>query len=94
MLLPEKFKPLHITKYDAKQDLVQWLRCYALSIKNAGGNNDTKCVYFPFWTKLHLHGSSHSRSTWLTSGTSSRISSPATSRALWVARVLAWTWQW
>jgi hypothetical protein len=48
LLLPEKFKPLGITKYDAKQDLVQWLRCYALSIENAGGNNDTKCHYFPF----------------------------------------------
>jgi hypothetical protein len=48
LLLPEKFKPLGITKYDAKQDLVQWLRCYALSIKNASGNNDTKCLYFPF----------------------------------------------
>jgi hypothetical protein len=47
LLLPEKFKPLEITKYDVKQDLVQWLRCYALSIKNAGGNNDTKCLYFP-----------------------------------------------
>jgi hypothetical protein len=32
LLLPEKFKPLGITKYDAKQDPVQWLRCYALSI--------------------------------------------------------------
>jgi hypothetical protein len=42
LLLPEKFKPLGITKYDTKQDLVQWLRCYALSIENAGGNNDTK----------------------------------------------------
>jgi hypothetical protein len=48
LLLPEKFKPLGITKYDAKQDLVQWLRCYALSIENAGGNNNTKCLYFPF----------------------------------------------
>jgi hypothetical protein len=48
LLLPEKFKPLGITKYDAKQDPVQWLRCYALSIKNAGGNNDMKCLYFPF----------------------------------------------
>jgi hypothetical protein len=48
LLLPEKFKPLGITKYDAKQDPVQWLRCYALSIKNAGGSNDTKCLYFPF----------------------------------------------
>jgi hypothetical protein len=48
LLLPEKFKPLGITKYNAKQDPVQWLRCYALSNKNAGGNNDTKCLYFPF----------------------------------------------
>jgi hypothetical protein len=48
LLLPEKFKPLGITKYDAKQDTVQWLRCYTLSIENAGGNNDTKCLYFPF----------------------------------------------
>jgi hypothetical protein len=48
LLLPEKFKPLGITKYDAKQDPVQWLRCYGLSIENAGGNNDTKCLYFPF----------------------------------------------
>jgi hypothetical protein len=39
---------LGITNYDAKQDPVQWLRCYALSIENAGGNNDTKCLYFPF----------------------------------------------
>jgi hypothetical protein len=42
LLLPDKFKPLAITKYDAKQDLIQWLRRYALSIENAGGNNDTK----------------------------------------------------
>jgi hypothetical protein len=48
LLLTEKFKPLGITMYDAKQDPVQWLRCYALSIENAGGNNDTKCLYFPF----------------------------------------------
>jgi hypothetical protein len=48
LLLREKLKPLGITKYDVKQDPVQWLRCYALSIKNAGGNNDTKCLYFPF----------------------------------------------
>jgi hypothetical protein len=44
------------------------------------------------WTKLHLHGSSPLRSTRSTSGTSSRSSSPATSRASWDARVLAWTW--
>jgi hypothetical protein len=46
------------------------------------------------WIKPRLHGSSHSRSTRSTSGTGSRNSSPATSRALWAARVLAWTWQW
>jgi hypothetical protein len=48
LLLPYKFKPLGITKYDAEQDPIQWLRCYALSIENASGNNDTKCLYFPF----------------------------------------------
>jgi hypothetical protein len=48
LLLPDKFKPLGITMYDAKQDPIQWLRCYALSIENAGGNSDTKCLYFPF----------------------------------------------
>jgi hypothetical protein len=48
LLLPEKFKPLGITKYAAKQDPIQWLRCCALSIENVDGNNDTKCLYFPF----------------------------------------------
>jgi hypothetical protein len=48
-------------------------------------------TFLSAWTKLRLHGSSHSRSTRSTSGTSSRNSSPATSWALWVARVLAWT---
>jgi hypothetical protein len=48
LLLPDKFKPFGITKYDVKQDPIQWLRCYALSIENAGSNSDTKCLYFPF----------------------------------------------
>jgi hypothetical protein len=48
LLLLEKFKPLGTTKYDGKQDPVQCLRCYALSIENAGGNNDTKCLNYPF----------------------------------------------
>jgi hypothetical protein len=43
------------------------------------------------WIKPRLHGSSHSRSTQSISVTSSRTNSPATSRAPWVARVLAWT---
>jgi hypothetical protein len=71
LLLPEKFKPLGITKYDAKQDPIQWLRCYALSIENAGGNNDTKCLYFPFYLdQTPSHGSSRGTSTRSTSGTS------------------------
>jgi hypothetical protein len=49
LLLLEKFKPLGITKYDAKQDPVKWLRCYALSIENACGNNETKCLHFLFY---------------------------------------------
>jgi hypothetical protein len=48
LLLPKKFKHLGITKYDTKQDPIQWLRCYTISIENAAGNNDTKCLYFPF----------------------------------------------
>jgi hypothetical protein len=46
------------------------------------------------WTKHHLPSWSHSTRTRSTSGTSSRISSPTTSRAPWGARVLSWTWQW
>ena len=45
--LPEKFKPTGITKYDGKQDPVQWLRCYSLAVQAAGGNNDTKVIHFP-----------------------------------------------
>src|SRR5687768_8944317 len=45
--LTEKFKPLGITKYDGKQDLVQWLCCYSVSVQAAGGNDDTKVIYFP-----------------------------------------------
>jgi hypothetical protein len=46
------------------------------------------------WTRHHSLGSSHSTRTLSTSGTSSRLSSPATSQAQWGARVLAWFWQW
>jgi hypothetical protein len=46
---PREIQASGITKYNAKQDPVQWLRCYALSIENASGNNDTKCLYFPFY---------------------------------------------
>jgi hypothetical protein len=48
LLLPGKLKHLEITKYDAKKDPIQLLRCYALSVENVGGNNNMKCLYFPF----------------------------------------------
>jgi hypothetical protein len=48
LLLPKKFKPYGISKYDGEQDPKQWLHCYALSITNVGGYDDTKCIYFPF----------------------------------------------
>jgi hypothetical protein len=95
LLLPEKFKPLGITKYDAKQDPVQWLRCYALSIENAGGNNDTKCLYFPFCLD-------QAPLTWLESLEKysiekwDQLKEQFTSNFAGAmgARVLAWTWQW
>jgi hypothetical protein len=46
------------------------------------------------WTRHHSPGLSRSTRTRLTSGTSSRLSSLATLRAPWDARVLEWTWQW
>jgi hypothetical protein len=49
----------------------------------------------PFaWTKHHSPGSSPSTRTQSMNGTSSRLSSPATSRAPWGAQVPAWTWRW
>jgi hypothetical protein len=44
---PEGFKPIGITKYDSKQALQQWLRCYSTAIEVVGGSNITKVIYFP-----------------------------------------------
>jgi hypothetical protein len=44
---PEGFKPIGITKYNGKQAPQQWLRCYSMAIKVAGGSNITKVIYFP-----------------------------------------------
>jgi hypothetical protein len=92
----EKFKPLGITKYDAKQDPVQWLRCYALSIENASGNSDTKCLYFPFCLD-------QAPLTWLESLEKYSIDkwdqlkeqfTRKFAGTMGGARVLAWTWLW
>jgi hypothetical protein len=95
LLLPEKFKPLEITKYDAKQDPVQWLRCYALSIENASGNNDTKCLYFPFCLD-------QAPLTWLESLEKYSIDKWDQLKEQFTSNfagamgrsVIAWTWQW
>jgi hypothetical protein len=95
LLLLEKFKPLGITKYDAKQDPVQWLRCYALSIENAGGNNDTKWLYFPFCLD-------QAPLTWLESLEKYSIDKWDQLKEQFTSNftsamgrsVLAWTWQW
>jgi hypothetical protein len=71
LLLPDKFKPLGITKYDAKQDPIQWLRCYALSIENvAVTRTPSASTSRSAWTRLPSHGSSRWTSTRSTSGTS------------------------
>jgi hypothetical protein len=44
---PEGFKPIGVTKYDDKQALQQWIRCYSKAIEVAGGSNTTKVAYFP-----------------------------------------------
>jgi hypothetical protein len=40
LLLPDKFKPLGITKYNAKQDPIQWLRCYACRAYTPGSHGE------------------------------------------------------
>ena len=45
--LPYKFKPSNHTKYDRKTEPNQWLRIYSQSIELAGGNDDTRVLYFP-----------------------------------------------
>ena len=43
---PKDFKPMNIQKYDGKQDPAQWLRLYSTAISVAGGNTNTKVLYF------------------------------------------------
>jgi len=44
---PKDFKPSNIQKYDGKQDPVQWLCLYSTTISVAGGDTNTKVLYFP-----------------------------------------------
>ena len=44
---PKDFKPTNIQKYDGKQDPAQWLRLYSTAVSVAGGDTNTKDLYFP-----------------------------------------------
>ena len=44
---PKDFKPMNIQKYDGKQDPAQWLRLYSTVVSVAGGDTNTKVLYFP-----------------------------------------------
>jgi len=44
---PKDFKTTNIQKYDGKQDPTQWLRLYSTAVNVAGGDTNTKVLYFP-----------------------------------------------
>ena len=44
---PKDFKPTNVQKYDGKQDPAQWLRLYSTAVSVAGGDTNTKVLYFP-----------------------------------------------
>ena len=44
---PKDFKPMNIHKYDGKQEPAQWLRLYSAAVIVAGGDTNTKVLYFP-----------------------------------------------
>ena len=43
---PKDFKPTNIQKYDGKQDPAQLLRLYSTTVSVAGGDTNTKVLYF------------------------------------------------
>ena len=44
---PKDFKTTNIQKYDGKQDPAQWLCLYSTAVSVAGGDTNTKVLYFP-----------------------------------------------
>ena len=44
---PKDFKPTNIQKYDGKHDPAQWLYLYSTAVSVAGGDTNTKVLYFP-----------------------------------------------
>jgi len=43
---PKDFKSTNIQKYDGKQDPAQWLCLYSTAVSVAGGDTNTKVLYF------------------------------------------------
>ena len=55
---PKYFKPTNIQKYVGKQDPSQWLRLYSIAVSVAGGDTNTKVLYFPMaWSPYPSRGS-------------------------------------
>ena len=65
---PKDFKPTNIQKYDGKQYPAQWLRLYSTTVSVAGGDTNTKVLYFPMalepasltWLEILARESIHS----------------------------------
>jgi hypothetical protein len=71
LLLPDKFKPLGITKYDAKQDPISGSGATPSPSRTLVATTTLSAFTSPSaWTKLHAHGSSRWTSTRSTIGTS------------------------
>ena len=66
---PKDFKPMNIQKYDGKQDPAQWLCLYSTAVIVAGGDTNTKVLYFPIavepapltWLESLARESTHGR---------------------------------
>ena len=65
---PKDFKSTNVQKYEGKQDPAQWLRLYSTAVSVAGGDTNTKVLYFPMglepapltWLESLAHESIHS----------------------------------
>jgi hypothetical protein len=71
LLLPDKFKPLGITKYDAKQDPSSGSGAMPSPSRMLAATTTPSASTSPSaWTRPRSHGSSHSKSNRSTSETS------------------------
>ena len=51
---PKDFQPTNNQKYDGKQDPAQWLRLYSTDVSVAGGDTNSKVLYFSMALDLLL----------------------------------------